>query len=167
MPLDARAEATVHRWLRRPPATTATAYGGLVTRGLAFVVDILLVAVTFAVGAALVNAVGDMLGGHLRPEWLVDALAASGFTLVAVVYFVGFWATAGQTPGMRLLGLRVVSYAHAPLGVGRSAARLFGLALSIALCFAGFIPALFDGRRRALQDFLAHTLVVYDERAPD
>ena len=27
---------------------------------------------TFAVGAALVNAVGDMLGGHLRPQWLVE-----------------------------------------------------------------------------------------------
>ena len=72
---------------------------------------------------------------------------ASGFALVAAVYFVGFWSTAGQTPGMRLLGLRVVSYAHAPLGVGRSAVRLFGLALSIALCFTGFLPALVDGRQ--------------------
>jgi uncharacterized RDD family membrane protein YckC len=164
VPLDARAEATVHRWLRRPPATTGAPYGGLVTRAFAFVADVVLVAATFAVGAALVNAVGDMLGGHLRPEWLVGALAGSGFTLVAVVYFVGFWSTAGQTPGMRLLGLRVVSYTHAPIGVGRSAARLLGLALSIALCFAGFIPALVDGRRRALQDFLARTVVIYDER---
>lgn len=165
VPLDARAEATVHRWLRRPPATTSTSYGGFVTRALAFVLDVVLVAVTFAVAAALVNTVGDMLGGHLRPAWLVDAMAAGGFALVAAVYFVGFWATAGQTPGMRLLGLRVVSYAHAPLGVGRSAVRLLGLVLSIIPCFAGFLPALVDGRRRALPDFIARTLVVYDERA--
>ena len=43
--------------------------------------------------------------------------------------------------------------------------RLLGLALSIIPCFAGFLPALVDGRRRALQDFIARTLVVYDERS--
>ncbi|MFL6034936.1 MAG: RDD family protein, partial [Gaiellaceae bacterium] len=165
VPLDASAEATVHRWLRRPPqAAAAISYGGFVTRGLALVVDILLVAVMFAVGVALVNAVGDVLGGHLRPAWLVDALAGSGFALAFAVYFAGFWATAGQTPGMRLLGLRVVSYAHAPLGLGRSLVRLVALALSILLCFAGFLPALVDNRRRTLHDFLARTLVIYDER---
>ena len=111
------------------------------------------------------NAVGDVLGGHLRPEWVVDTLAGSGFALLAVVYFVGFWSTAGQTPGMRLFGLRVVSYAHAPLGVGRSLVRLVALALSIVLCFAGFLPALVDSRRRTLHDFIARSLVVYDERA--
>jgi uncharacterized RDD family membrane protein YckC len=164
--LDASAEATVHRWLRRPArATASVSYGGFVTRGLALCVDILLVAVTFAVGVTLVNAVGDVLGGHLRPEWLVDTLAGSGFALVFVVYFAGFWSTAGQTPGMRLFGLRVVSYAHAPLGLGRSLVRLVALALSIVLCFAGFLPALVDGRRRTLHDFIARTLVVYDERA--
>jgi uncharacterized RDD family membrane protein YckC len=165
VPLDAGAETTVHRWLRRPPATTASSYGGFVTRGLALIVDVLLVAVTFAVGAALIKTVGDVFSWHLRSEWLVDTLAASGSALVAAVYFVTFWSTAGQTPGMRLLGLRVVSHTHAPLGIGRSAVRLLGLALSIALCFAGFLPALVDGRRRALQDFLARTVVVYDERA--
>jgi uncharacterized RDD family membrane protein YckC len=164
VPLDAGAEATVHRWLRRPPAATAGVYGGLVTRGLAFAVDIVLVAATFAVAAALVKTVGDVFGGHLRPEWLAQTLAGIGLALVAVLYFVGFWSTAGQTPGMRLLGLRVVSYTHAPPGVGRSAVRVLGLALSVVLCFAGFLPALVDGRRRALQDFLARTVVVYDER---
>jgi uncharacterized RDD family membrane protein YckC len=165
VPLDASAEATVHRWLRRPPQATGVSYGGFVTRGLALIVDTVLVAVTFAAGAALVNAVGNVLGGHLRPDWLVDTLVGSGFALVFVVYFVGFWTTAGQTPGMRLFGLRVVAHAHARLGLGRSFVRLVALALSISLCFIGFLPALVDGRRRALHDFIARTLVVYDERA--
>ena len=170
VPLDARTEATVHRWLRRAPTASVTpsSYGGFVTRALAFIVDIVLVAVTFAVGAALVNALGDILGGHLRPAWLADTLVGTGFALVFVVYFVGFWTTAGQTPGMRLLGLRVLSYAYAPLGLGRSLVRLLVLVLSIIPCFAGFLPALVDRRRRAFYDFVARTLVVYDERAtPD
>src|SRR4051812_25179138 len=146
VPMDAGAEAAVHRWLRRPPAAAAVSYGGFVTRALAFIVDIVAVVLTVAVGAALVKGLGDVLGGHLRPAWLVDALVGSGFALVSVVYFVGFWTTAGQTPGMRLFGVRVVSYAHAPLGLGRAFVRLLALALSIIPCFAGFLPALVDSR---------------------
>ena len=74
-----------------------------------------------------------------------------------------FWATAGQTPGMRLLGLRVLGPDGGHPGMGRSIIRLAGLVAAIIPAFAGFIPVLVDDRRRALQDFLARTVVVYDE----
>jgi uncharacterized RDD family membrane protein YckC len=45
-------------------------------------------------------------------------------------------------------------------GLGRSLARLVGLALAIVPLFAGFLPVLFDRRRRGLQDLLAGTVVV-------
>jgi uncharacterized RDD family membrane protein YckC len=32
--------------------------------------------------------------------------------------------------------------------------------------FAGFVPALFDARRRALPDYLAGTVVLHDEAVP-
>ena len=41
--------------------------------------------------------------------------------------------------------------------------RLAGLALAILLLFTGFLPALVDDRRRALQDFLAGTLILDTE----
>jgi uncharacterized RDD family membrane protein YckC len=41
--------------------------------------------------------------------------------------------------------------------------RTIGLALAIIPCFLGFVPALFDRRRRALPDYLAGTVVVYDD----
>jgi hypothetical protein len=44
--------------------------------------------------------------------------------------------------------------------------RLIGLLLAIIPMFAGFLPVLFDRRRRALQDYLAGTVVVYDGQAP-
>ncbi len=43
----------------------------------------------------------------------------------------------------------------------RSLVRLVGLWLAIAIVFLGFAPVFVDDRRRALQDFLAGTEVVY------
>ena len=94
--------------------------------------------------------------GRTRASWLI----------LVSLYFAGFWAAAGQTPGMRLMRLRVVTGNGTPPGFVRSLVRLFGLALAIIPCFAGFLPVLVDGRRRALQDYLARTAVFYDEHAP-
>jgi uncharacterized RDD family membrane protein YckC len=44
--------------------------------------------------------------------------------------------------------------------------RVVGLWLAIVVFFLGFVPALFDRRHRALQDYLAATTVV-DELATD
>jgi uncharacterized RDD family membrane protein YckC len=44
-------------------------------------------------------------------------------------------------------------------GVGRSVVRVIGLVVSIVPMFAGFLPVLFDRRRRALPDYLAGTVV--------
>jgi uncharacterized RDD family membrane protein YckC len=49
--------------------------------------------------------------------------------------------------------------------VSRSLVRFIGLILAIIPLFAGFLPVLFDSRRRGLQDFLSGT-VVLDADAP-
>jgi len=160
---DTRAERAPRRLFRRPArAATPTAYGGIVSRALALAIDALVVSVLFAVGAGLVGLVSSLVG-HLRPQWLVGTLAGSGWLILLTVYFVGFWTTVGQTPGMRLLGVRVLARG-APPRLGRSLVRLVGLLLAIAPCFLGFVPALLDERRRGLHDFLAGTAVVYDDR---
>ena len=64
---------------------------------------------------------------------------------------------------MRLMHVRVVDGSGSVPGLARSLLRFVGLALSILLLFVGFLPALVDRRRRALQDFLAGTVVVYHE----
>jgi 16S rRNA C1402 (ribose-2'-O) methylase RsmI len=35
--------------------------------------------------------------------------------------------------------------------------------VAVAFLFIGFLPVLVDDRRRALQDFLARTVVIYEE----
>ena len=64
-----------------------------------------------------------------------------------------------------MMRLRVAGPRGDPPGVGRSLVRLIGLVLAIIPLFAGFLPVLFDDRRRALQDFLAGT-AVRAEHAP-
>jgi len=163
--LDGKAESGPRRLFRKQARTTTT-YGGVATRGFALAVDAALIGLVFLVGSALIGLVASLVG-HLRPQWLVGVLLGSGYLLVSILYFVGFWSTAGQTPGMRLMRVRVVTRAGSPPGVVRACVRLVGLALAIIPCFAGFLPVLVDDRRRALQDFIARTFVVYDERAEE
>ena len=47
--------------------------------------------------------------------------------------------------------------------LGKAGAATGRFALAIIPCFAGFVPVLFDSRRRALQDYMAGTVVVFDK----
>jgi uncharacterized RDD family membrane protein YckC len=157
---DFRVEAWVHRLLRRPdPARPG--FGGFVSRGAALVVDGLLAQVAFLVLAASVGIVLGLASG-LRPGWLEGALAGGGWLMVVAAYFAAFWASTGQTPGMRLMRVRVLAPSGGPPSLVRSLVRVVGLVLAIIPLGAGFLPALVDSRRRALPDYLAHTTVVYE-----
>jgi uncharacterized RDD family membrane protein YckC len=76
-----------------------------------------------------------------------------------------FWTVAGQTPGMRVMGLRLVvgRDGNQRPGAGRALLRVAALAIAIVPFFAGFLPVLFDGRRRAIQDMVAGTVVRLDD----
>jgi uncharacterized RDD family membrane protein YckC len=140
-------------------------YGGFAARAVGLVIDAALAEVAFIVVGAAIALVLALAGG-LGANWADAALAGAGWFLAAAVYFVFFWSGTGQTPGMRIMRVRVVAATGAPPSVLRSVVRFAGLILAIIPLFAGFLPALFDSRRRALQDFLAGTVVV-DTREPE
>jgi len=156
--LDERAERAV----RRPPRAGPTIYAGLATRALALAVDVGVTIVLFMSAVGIAALVASLVGS-LRPAWLVSALLASGWTILAGMYFVLFWSAAGQTPGMRLLRVRVRGAQGGPISLGRALLRLVGLLLAIVPLFAGFLPVLFTARRRGLPDYVAGTVVVYDD----
>lgn len=134
-------------------------FGGLASRGAGLVIDAALVQVGFTV---LVGAIGLVaaLAGSAHEGWVAGMLAGAGWLLIGAVYFVAFWSGTGQTPGMRVMRVRVVTAPGGSLSVLRSLVRFVGLILAIAPLFAGFLPVPFDRRRRALPDFLAGTVVV-------
>ena len=106
-----------------------------------------------------------------RPiRWRDDALgllhhAGRGFGW-AIAYFtlLPYWWR-GQTLGKRLLGLRIVELTGKPLGLMTSFGRYGGYAASLATGGIGFAQILWDPNRQAIEDKLAHTVVV-DLRAP-
>ena len=155
--LDDGAEAVAHRALGRRPAG-ASEYGGVATRGIALVLDLILAHTAFLFVAGSVALIAS-LAGSLQSGWLAGSIGAVAWAVVEVVYFVTFWSTTGQTPGMRLMRLRVLVEPSRPPSVWRSLVRFAGLVLAVVLLFLGFVPALFDRRRRALQDYLAGTAV--------
>jgi uncharacterized RDD family membrane protein YckC len=159
---DDSAERFAHHPIRRTPREPVP-YAGIVSRAIGLVVDAALAQLIFFVGAGIVALVAG-LAGSLRPHWLFATIAASAWAIVVATYFVAFWSMGGQTPGMQLLGLRVAGPSGRPPGVVRSFVRLVGLVLAIVPLFLGFVPVLFDRRRRGLQDYLAGTTVLYDDR---
>jgi uncharacterized RDD family membrane protein YckC len=142
------------------------AYEGLVTRTIAFALD-----------AALINAAAIMVGLAVglaasvlkTPDGVDKALFAAGgivFVIWTAVYFVTFWSTTGQTPGNRVLQIRVCrAEDESPLRVRQALWRLIWLALAALPLFAGLLPILVDDRRRGLHDMMARTVVVGAPRA--
>jgi uncharacterized RDD family membrane protein YckC len=159
-----RLDDSAERVARRRPRTQRSPYGGVVTRALALAIDAGLTIVLFMSVVGVAALVASLVGG-LRPAWLAGVLLGSGWLLLVGAYFVLFWSAAGQTPGMRLLRVRVRRRGPGAeaLSVGRSLVRLVGLLLAIVPLFAGFLPVLFTEQRRGLQDFLAGTVVVYED----
>jgi len=146
-------------------AVRTGAYAGIASRAIAFAADAILCAGLW-VSVSGVAALAGWIFGGLRPEWLVATLATVGLALLSGCYFVFFWSTAGRTPGMHLVHLRVaVEDSPAPPSIRRSVVRLVGLALAIIPVFAGFLPVPFDRRRRSIADMMAGTVVVYGSTA--
>jgi uncharacterized RDD family membrane protein YckC len=146
-------------------ATAERIYQGLITRAIAFALDaaiINVVAIVVGTGAALVLSVL-----HL-PKSLDPALVALGgaaFLLWSIGYFVVFWSTAGETPGDRVMRIRVcMANGGGPPRPFRALVRLGALILAAIPLFAGLLWILVDQRRRGWHDMLAGTVVV---AAPD
>ena len=102
-------------------------------------------------GAFLVDVV---LSGVIAALFTAPDLPRNRSLLVFAVLYFGFTVLVGQTPGMRLLKLRVVRIDRkAPVGLWRSAVRTLGVIL--------VIPAVLRDREgRAVHDRLTQTAVV-------
>ena len=133
-------------WLARPPGPfPGTRFAGFWARAGGFWLDS--VALVAANAALSIPAGGAHLGLLL---WLSP-----------VAYFVGFWGSAGRTPGMWIAGVRVVREEDGGrLGFRRSLLRLVGYLVDMTTAGAGFVWAAVDRRRQGWHDKIAGSLVL-------
>jgi uncharacterized RDD family membrane protein YckC len=136
---------------------------GVVSRGAAYLVDAMVLAAVVIVAIALAQLIGAVTG--LRPRdlaRLAAPLSVTALPLLFVLYLTVFWGLAGRTPGMALLGLRVVPANGRSLSWGAALLR----AVTLAVFPIGFLWCVVDRRHQAVHDKLARTLVIRIPHVP-
>ncbi|PTL76305.1 RDD family protein [Vitiosangium sp. GDMCC 1.1324] len=141
---------------------------GIGYRCLAYLVDLCLLFLFWVVAYfTFTLLVSDVLGFFQGLSGLARTLLVVGVFATQWVY----WTLAevlmgGQTPGKRLVGIRVVRVDGSPVGVLESAVRnLVRVVDSIPLIYAvGCLSVLLTRQHRRLGDLLAGTLLVREER---
>lgn len=135
--------------------------GGLGSRFLAQLIDLLLTSLLIGALAILLFAIG---GGVATAVFLVLAF------LIWFGYDVLFEVLAnGRTPGKRLCGLRVVRSGGQPIGFVASAVRNLMRFVDgpLTLYLGGIVSVVVSKRNQRLGDMAADTLVVREPPAPE
>jgi uncharacterized RDD family membrane protein YckC len=145
----------------RPRRAERPPQAGVISRGLAFLVDGVIVNGVLAVASAILTLFFVQVLNDDQVPTPALLVGAAAWILLGSLYLVGFWELVGQTPGMRLLGLRL-KVADGGVPTGRQARlRLAWLVLSVIPLGAGLLAILFDDRRRGWQDRRSQTEVIY------
>ncbi len=131
---------------------------GIVSRGVAAVIDLVVVGVIIGVlylGLLLGRLIFNPTAFQLPALDIMFSTAAVLF--VSALYLAGAWSVSGCTVGAVTMGLRVV---------GRRSERVTPVvavirAIACVLFPIGLLTVAVDSRRRSVQDFLLGTRVVY------
>ncbi len=130
-------------------------FGGPGPRLVGYIVDTLIViAAVFAIVVVfgLLATIVPILGG---------IGLAVGILGVPLAYFPYFWAKSGQTPGMKMMNIKVVRDVDGgPITMGQAILRLLGYWVSSLVFYLGFIWIFIDKRQRGWFDLIAGTVVI-------
>lgn len=132
---------------------------GIVTRGTAAVIDLLVVCVMMGfvyVGSIFARLLVDP--GSFSFQSPAVSMSISVLIFLSIVYLTACWATTGRTVGAIMMGTRVVTPRHGLVRWPLAALRAF---LCVVFAF-GLLWVAVDRRRRSLQDIVLRTSVVYD-----
>jgi uncharacterized RDD family membrane protein YckC len=145
-------------------------YGGFWRRFVAFSTDKLILAmigfmmfilgsVAFGLGISP-SDLAEEPEGFLALGMQVMVIYQAITIFLDMAYFTYFHGTTGQTPGKRLMGLRVVQDTGEALTVGTAFLRWVGYIISFVPFFMGFLWAGADRRKQGWHDKIAGTVVI-------
>lgn len=150
-------------------------YSGFTSRASAFILDAAFISLTILMiywlsSQLLLFFTGIQVGSCMpltsfslfaivchASTWLLNSFAL-GFPLLYILFF---WVLAGQTPGKRLMGIRVVRLNGRRMNLMVGIRRLFGYVACYLSLGLGFLWVLIDDRRQGWHDKFAGTCVVY------
>ncbi len=133
------------------PVPELASWGSRVGAGL---IDGLLFAVPYFVGALLGGAIGGGIGALFTFLGFAGALAIAVWNLVQQ-------GTTGQTIGKKQLGLRLVREADGQVvGTGLSIGRYFVHIVDGLPCYLGYFWPLWDAKKQTFADKILATLVI-------
>ena len=130
-------------------------FGGPGARLVGYIVDVLI-----AGAAVLVLVVVFGILAVIIPFLGVIGLLLS-VIVVPLAYFPYFWAKSGQTPGMKMMHIKVVRDSDGgPITSGQAILRLIGYWVSGFVFYLGYIWIFVDKRQRGWFDLIAGTIVI-------
>lgn len=143
-------------------------YCGPVSRLAAFVLDVVLSYFLFTLALAMISFGVSVVVGHSVHYSRSGSVVVLAISIVwEFVYFTYSWAATGKTPGMVVLGIRVVRADGAHAEPWRAVVRTLILPISVAFFFVSLPLVLLQRAHQAPHDLAAGTAVVYawDARA--
>ena len=143
---------------------------GVGSRFLAMAFDSLLQGAAFVMLGAIAFAARGLTGSALPSlgTWVLAILIAIGFAIYSG-YFAAFEALwNGQTPGKRVVGLRVIDVSGRPLTVYAAIVRnLLRIVDQLPGMYAlGMVSVLVTARQQRIGDLAAGTVVVHERIGP-
>jgi uncharacterized RDD family membrane protein YckC len=160
--LDDALERIVRRLFGRP-RTEPTRNVGLVTRALAFVIDAAILNGAFLVLAGVIASLSGSNG--VSGAGIVFGVGA--WIIAGSTYLLTFWSLSGQTPGMRVLSIRIEADGDRHLGLRTARRRYVGAILAAIPLGLGFLGVITRDDRRGFHDRRAGTDVIpVDPTAP-
>lgn len=135
-------------------------YASALKRLGALAIDMLIVnllVLAFVPGAMLIlNALSDV---QVLGRFLLGPVGM-WFLIMPVIYMFLLWGLLSKSIGMIVMKTRIATESGAKIGWVKAAIRVIGYVISGLLLMLGFLPILFDTKKRGLHDRLAGTVVI-------
>jgi uncharacterized RDD family membrane protein YckC len=124
------------------------------SRLVAYIIDLV-------VNFVIIIALGIATGLVVVVAPILAILPILAIIIVPLVYFPYYWQRTGQTPGMRMMNIKVVRDSDGgPVSWGAAILRLIGYWVSGAVFYIGYIWIFIDKRKRGWHDLIASTVVI-------
>ena len=137
-------------------------YAGALSRLLAYGADLLIVNTVYAIFLAILEfAINTATPWNVELKESYILVVIGGLAWFAF-YLGASWVIYGRSPGMSLLGLRIVRGDGATLDPRHAIIRLIAFPLGFLTFGIGFLGIIFGKTHRAIYDRIADTAVIYD-----